>query len=97
MLFTDPVLNTIVLPVEEGRSHLWDKTRHAYSYIYEHHLNESDWVLKADDDTYVVVENLRYMLHEYSPDDALMFGCKFLTSGSKEVIVIIINKKHLKK
>lgn len=65
------------MPVGEGRHNLWGKTREAFKYIYKNHMNEADWFLKADDDTYVIVENLRYMLYPYSTDDPIYFGCKF--------------------
>uniref|UniRef100_A0A182PXV8 Glycoprotein-N-acetylgalactosamine 3-beta-galactosyltransferase 1 n=1 Tax=Anopheles epiroticus TaxID=199890 RepID=A0A182PXV8_9DIPT len=73
----DPTIGSIALPVEEGRKSLWNKTREAFRYIYEHHLEEYDWFFKADDDTYVVVENLRYFLYPYSPQLPIYFGSKF--------------------
>uniref|UniRef100_A0A182MYH9 Glycoprotein-N-acetylgalactosamine 3-beta-galactosyltransferase 1 n=1 Tax=Anopheles dirus TaxID=7168 RepID=A0A182MYH9_9DIPT len=73
----DPAVASIALPVEEGRKSLWNKTREAFRYIYEHHLDEYDWFFKADDDTYVVVENLRYFLRPYSPQLPIYFGSKF--------------------
>jgi glycoprotein-N-acetylgalactosamine 3-beta-galactosyltransferase len=43
----------------EGAAHLWEKTRAMLRHLYTNHLADFDWFLKADDDTFLVVENLR--------------------------------------
>ncbi|KZC04610.1 Glycoprotein-N-acetylgalactosamine 3-beta-galactosyltransferase 1 [Dufourea novaeangliae] len=73
----DTKLPTVILPVKEGRDNLWAKTKEAFKYAYEKYKDEADWFIKADDDTYVVVENLRYMLSSYNPSSPLYFGCRF--------------------
>ncbi|XP_073821327.1 glycoprotein-N-acetylgalactosamine 3-beta-galactosyltransferase 1-like [Musca autumnalis] len=73
----DPELGSIALPVPEGRDNLWGKTKEAFKYVYKHHLNDADWFMKADDDTYTIVENLRFLLYPYSPNTPIYFGCRY--------------------
>lgn len=62
-------------------SNKWSKTRAAWKYIHKNHLHDADWFLKADDDTYVIMENLRLLLTSYSPTDPAYLGRWFKTSG----------------
>ncbi|XP_075246978.1 glycoprotein-N-acetylgalactosamine 3-beta-galactosyltransferase 1-like [Convolutriloba macropyga] len=45
-----------------GYHALWSKTMYTFRYLYLHYVNEYHWFMKADDDTYVVVENLKLFL-----------------------------------
>ena len=47
---TDPNLDTITLHLNESRKALRKKTKGAFLYAFENHLNDFDWFLKADDD-----------------------------------------------
>ena len=75
----DGTLPFIVTPVEHGRDHLTAKTMAAFDYVYKHHLDEYDWFLKADDDTYVIVENMKYFLSSQDPTKPVFFGHHFKT------------------
>lgn len=73
----DMHLPTITLNVTEGRKYLWGKTKAAFKYVYKNHFDNADWFLKADDDTYVVLENLRYFLMDKNWTVPVYYGCKF--------------------
>jgi hypothetical protein len=45
----------------------------AFRYVYEHYKDDADWFMKADDDTYVILENLRYFLRDYKSSDPVYF------------------------
>ena len=69
-----PTMNITVMP---GYVNLYNKTSTAFNYAWKHFGTHYDWFLKADDDTYVVMENLRHLLKDYSPDVPLYFGDRF--------------------
>ncbi|KAF7692020.1 glycoprotein-N-acetylgalactosamine 3-beta-galactosyltransferase 1 [Silurus meridionalis] len=65
------------LNVSEGRDNLYWKTIRALQYIHTHHLDAADWFLKADDDTFVVVENLRRLLNRHDTEKPIYLGHRF--------------------
>ncbi|CAL4064018.1 unnamed protein product, partial [Meganyctiphanes norvegica] len=72
----DPVLETVVLNVPEGYGFLWAKTKAAIQHLYKHYP-DYDWFIKADDDTYVIVENLRFFLNPLDPKEPVYYGVRF--------------------
>ncbi|XP_003743088.1 glycoprotein-N-acetylgalactosamine 3-beta-galactosyltransferase 1 [Galendromus occidentalis] len=74
----DDKLPSIALPIgHEDREHLWEKTKLSLSEIYDNYRDKAEWFLKADDDTYIVVENLRYFLSGQNSSDPIYFGHRF--------------------
>ncbi|XP_053607983.1 glycoprotein-N-acetylgalactosamine 3-beta-galactosyltransferase 1-like isoform X2 [Plodia interpunctella] len=70
----DPRLPTVKLNVPEGTNYLWGKHQAAARYIYDHYLHSADWFLRADDNTYVIVENLKHFLIGYNTYNPIYFG-----------------------
>jgi len=69
--------NILTLPIaHEGRNILWQKVSSASKYIFDKYSNQYDWFMKADDDTYVIVESLRAFLSQHDPRDPVYFGHK---------------------
>ena len=63
-----------------GRDHLTAKTYSAIKWSHEHYHNDMNWYLKADDDTYVIVENLKAMLSKYDPRQPYYLGFRALVN-----------------
>lgn len=74
---TNSSFPTIGLNVSEGREHLTAKTMQGFLYMYQHYYDEADWFLKADDDTYIIVENLRFFLSHQKSSHPVYFGHHF--------------------
>uniref|UniRef100_UPI00398E4696 glycoprotein-N-acetylgalactosamine 3-beta-galactosyltransferase 1-A-like isoform X2 n=1 Tax=Pristiophorus japonicus TaxID=55135 RepID=UPI00398E4696 len=73
----DHALFAVELGTGEGRDQLYWKTIRAFQYVHKHHLDEADWFMKADDDTYVIVDNLRWLLSKHLPGRPIYFGKRF--------------------
>ena len=67
----------VALPgVGEGRDELVNKSKKAWTYVHEHYANQYDWFYKCDDDTYAIVENLKFMLSFQDPAQPSILGIK---------------------
>ncbi|XP_045120843.1 glycoprotein-N-acetylgalactosamine 3-beta-galactosyltransferase 1-like isoform X2 [Portunus trituberculatus] len=72
----DTSLQPDVLDVPEGYGYLWAKTKAGLTHLHENYP-DYHWYLKADDDTYVIIENLRYFLQGRDPNVPVYYGVKF--------------------
>lgn len=79
----DRDLGALGLNETEDYNHLWGKVKKSMEYAYDNYYDQFDWFFKGDDDTYAFMDNMRYMLSEYSPDDPIYFGHKFKTHSHR--------------
>ena len=70
---SDVNFNKYIIIVDKNISDL-QKLAQAFAYIYFNLLNDFDWILKTNDNTYMVMENLRWLLYKYDPSKALLIG-----------------------
>ncbi|CAL8068828.1 unnamed protein product [Calicophoron daubneyi] len=61
----------------EGRNSLWDKTKFGIREAVKHFDGKFDYFFKADDDTYVIMENLRKLLMDQDPNEPFVMGKRF--------------------
>ena len=87
---TDSTIGSIKLDVEDGRHGLWDKAKLAAKYAHDNYFEDFDWFLKADDDTFVIVENLKEMLSKYDTNEPIHFGHHYKMLGVSFYQIIII-------
>ena len=88
----------MMLLIIVGRANLWPKTRAAWKYIYENHADDADWFIKTEDDTYLVLENLRNFLSKYDTNEPHYFGWYFTLEGGYNCngAAYVFSKKTLK-
>uniref|UniRef100_A0A8R1IC90 N-acetylgalactosaminide beta-1,3-galactosyltransferase n=1 Tax=Caenorhabditis japonica TaxID=281687 RepID=A0A8R1IC90_CAEJA len=66
--------STVFAGIPDNYYNLFFKSRYAFHHIYTKISSEFEWYLKADDDTYVIVENLRAYLSTLNPDEPHYLG-----------------------
>ena len=69
-----------------GYAHLTRKSNLALRYIYENFANDYDWVVKADDDTYLFIDNLKSFLKEHNSSKPVTFGYNFKVCLPNDVV-----------
>lgn len=65
---------TIGVDVPAGRNHIGAKSRAAWTLIYKKYRNQADYFMKADPDSYVSVDNLKFFLRSTDPSKPQFFG-----------------------
>ncbi len=87
-----PGLNIHILSLDgksESRSLLWRKVQLSWRAVYEKYIEKAssygidldssspDWFIKADDDSFFLIDNLRALLGRYDPDTPYFLGRRF--------------------
>ena len=70
---------------DSGSNNLTDKMYASMQYLYEHHLKEYDWFMKADSDTYVIAENPALSIVRLQAESGNLFWAAFFYDCSKWV------------
>eukprot|EP00054_Salpingoeca_dolichothecata_P002594 m.23271 g.23271 ORF g.23271 m.23271 type:complete len:524 (-) comp13124_c0_seq1:22-1593(-) len=74
-------VHDVSLSGPESRDMIWEKTLKAWRHTAEKYLHKFDWFLKADDDTFVMTDNLRSFLSKFNASLPYYFGHQFKTEG----------------
>ena len=64
----------------EGRLTLWHKSKLAWRAIATKYGNRYDWILRADDDSFIVLNNLARLLAPLDPAQPQYFGRTYQSS-----------------
>lgn len=70
--------DVFITPGAASYQELWGKVTQGFEWAYGNR-HDFDWVVKADDDTFLVVENLQAALLRLDPDRALATGVQLRT------------------
>ena len=64
-----------------GYDHLTQKSNLALLFAYTNYINDYDWFVKADDDTYLFVDNLKTFLSDKNSSEPVTYGYNFKVSA----------------
>jgi hypothetical protein len=70
-----PRIYNLILNVTEIFDNTWMKIRAAFSFINNKWTRPFDWIIRIDDDSYLIFENLKKLLAAHQPSTPIQFGC----------------------
>uniref|UniRef100_A0AC35THZ7 N-acetylgalactosaminide beta-1,3-galactosyltransferase n=1 Tax=Rhabditophanes sp. KR3021 TaxID=114890 RepID=A0AC35THZ7_9BILA len=70
----DKSIKAIKAYKHDSYKYVWAKAKAAFKYIYKRYGTGYDWIIKCDDDSYVVLENLRMFLLNKDPNTHHYYG-----------------------
>ena len=68
---------TVGLNTTAGRQHIASKVTTAWNDIHKHYIEDYDFFIKTDTDTYLVVENLLDFLKDKDPNKPYFYGHRY--------------------
>jgi glycoprotein-N-acetylgalactosamine 3-beta-galactosyltransferase len=63
--------------IKFGYDKLIQKMTLAFLFAYKNYFHDFDWFVKADDDTFIIVENLRDFLRKQDASEPVTFGYNY--------------------
>ena len=70
----DPTMPFVYLNLTDIYDRITDKTFKTMEYIYDNLMDEFDWFVRANDDTYIIMENLKLFLADKCADEKVIYG-----------------------
>ena len=70
----DPAMPFVYLNITDTLDQLTIKHMETLRYVYENLMNEFDWFVYANDDAYMIIENMRHFLADKCPNEKILYG-----------------------
>ena len=64
----------LLTPQSEDARNIWDKSWRTWRHVGTHHIDEAEWFLKLDDDTFFSPVNFKGFARYFNPDKKWYFG-----------------------
>ena len=70
----DPNFEFVYLNMTDEYNRITEKALLTFEYIYDNLMEEFDWLVRANDDSYIIMENLKLFLSNRCSDDMSIYG-----------------------
>ena len=70
----DPTIPFVYLNMTDTYNRITEKALKTMEYIYDNLMDDFDWFIRTNDDTYIIMENLRLFLANKCSDENVIYG-----------------------